>query len=181
MGNLNNMYLYKALDSFPYDLEETIEALNYALSYDEKDTLALTLMGRVYAEKLMDYNKAIDFFEEAIASNPNALEIYPGFINVLLWNEDFDKASKVIAFALSLKGTDKGKLFYQKAILHEYQMQYKAALKALKKAKVYTYNSCFMETLNSEKERIKSKMETPKKKKSKKKAEKKKVKKNGAK
>ena len=52
MGNLANNYLFKALDAYPYDLEETIEALTYALSYDEKNTVALCLMGRVLCRKL---------------------------------------------------------------------------------------------------------------------------------
>ena len=31
-NNLHNSYLFQALDSYPYELEQTLEALNYALS-----------------------------------------------------------------------------------------------------------------------------------------------------
>ena len=62
MGTLVNNYVFKALENYPYDLEEVMEALNYALSYDDKNTMALTLMGRVYAEKLFKYNDAIKIF-----------------------------------------------------------------------------------------------------------------------
>ena len=54
-NNLHNSYVFQAIDAYPYNLEETLEALNFALSYNEKDTQALCLMGRVYAEQLKDY------------------------------------------------------------------------------------------------------------------------------
>ena len=54
---LNN-YIFKALDAYPYELEKATEAINYALSYNEKDTMALCLKGRIYAETLKDYDKA---------------------------------------------------------------------------------------------------------------------------
>jgi hypothetical protein len=52
MGTLVNNYIFKALDNYPYYLDEVMESLNYALSYDNKNTMALTLMGKVHAEKL---------------------------------------------------------------------------------------------------------------------------------
>ena len=51
-------YLFQALDNYPYSLEETVESLDYALSYDEKNTVALCLYGRLYAEQLKHYETA---------------------------------------------------------------------------------------------------------------------------
>lgn len=177
MGNLTNTYLYKAIDAFPYDLEETIEALNYALSYDDKNTMALSLMGRGYAEKLADYDKAISCFREALEANVNAIEVYAPYIDVLLWNEDFAEAKKLVKFALTVKGADKGVLYVKKALVFEYQKQYKKALKSLKKAEEHTFNSDFLFTIKTEKERIEGKI--PKVKKSSKKKQKSKFKKKG--
>ena len=174
MGTLINNYVFKAIDSFHYNLEETIESLNYALSYDDKNTMALTLMGRVHAEKLCKYNEAILYYKEALAENIHAFEVYKHYINALLWNEDLKDAEEFIDFALTIKGSDKAVLYLKKAILYDQLKKYNKALGFVKKAKEFTYNSDLMYTINEEKNRIKEKL--PKKKKvSKKKKNKEKV------
>lgn len=45
MGVTTDKYIFQALDAYPYNLEETVESLNYALSYDDKNAVALCLMG----------------------------------------------------------------------------------------------------------------------------------------
>lgn len=40
-------YLFQAMDNYPYCLEETIESLDYALSYDDKNVTALCLYARI--------------------------------------------------------------------------------------------------------------------------------------
>lgn len=163
MGTLVNNYVFKALENYPYDLDEVMEALHYALSYDSKNTMALTLMGKVYAEKLYKYDEAIVYFKEALAENINAFEVYEPYIRVLLWNEDYKEAEKFIDFALTVKGSDKANLYLKKAILNEQLQSYKEALNGLKLAKEHTYNADFMYTITEVKDRIKGKM--PKKKK----------------
>lgn len=163
MEKLTNNYVFKALENYPYDLEEVMEALNYALSYDDKNTMALTLMGKVHAEKLYKYEEAIGYFKEALAENINAFEVYTPYINVLLWNEDYKETEDFINFGLTVKGSDKALLYLKKAILYEQLKKYKKALVFIKLAKEHTYNSEFMESINEEKKRIKDKM--PKKKK----------------
>lgn len=165
MGNLLDKYLFQAIDAYPYDLEEAIEALNYALSYDDKNAIALCMMGQIHADKLKDYETAKEYYQEALAANIDALEVYPNYINVLLWNEDYDEAEKLIDFAITVKGTDKAVLYLKKAILFEQKRVYKKALKYLKKAKTYTYNNYFMDDIKEEEKRIKDKMPKVKKKK----------------
>ncbi|WP_299121399.1 hypothetical protein [uncultured Tenacibaculum sp.] len=165
MENYINNYVFKALDAFYYDLEETMESLNYALSYDDKNTMALTLMGRVYAEKLYKYSEAIEYYKEVLAININAFEVYSPYINVLLWNEDLKEAEDFIDFALTVKGSDKAMLYLKKAVVKEHQKKYKSALKFIKLAKEHSYNSDFMYTIDTTKDRIKEKMPNSKKKK----------------
>ncbi|MEL6918493.1 MAG: hypothetical protein AAFO99_12270 [Bacteroidota bacterium] len=155
---LVNNHIFKALDAYPYDLEEAIEALNYALAYDSKNTMALCLMGRIYAEMLHDYEKAKTFYTEALAENVNAFHVYPHYLNLLLWNEDYEEAARFIDFALTVKGSDKAVLYYKKTILFEQQVRYKEALQHLKLAKRHTYNDNFMTDVNEAKSRIKDKM-----------------------
>ena len=165
MSNLLDKYLFQALDAYPYNLEEAVESLNYALSYDGKNPVALCLMGQVHAENLGDYETAKEYYQQALAEDMYALEVYPKYINVLLWNEDYEEAEKLIDFALTVKGTDKAVLYLGKGILHEQKKEYKKALKALKIAKQYTYNNYFMSNIEGEEKRIKNKMPNKKSKK----------------
>ncbi|MDH7447740.1 tetratricopeptide repeat protein [Aquimarina sp. 2201CG14-23] len=163
MGNLLDKYLFQALDAYPYNLEEAVESLNYALSYDEKNPIALCLMGQIYAENLRNYETAKEYYQQALAEDMYSLDVYPKYINVLLWNEDYEEAEKLIDFALTLKGTDKAVLYLKKGILYEQKKEYKKALKVLKTAKEHTYNNYFISDIEGDEKRIKDKM--PKKKK----------------
>lgn len=167
MDNILDKYLFQALDAYPYDLQETVESLQYALSYNPKSTKALCLMGQVYAEQLKDYETAKEFYQEALAENMNAIDVYKHYINVLLWNEDYDEVEKLINFAFTIKGIDKAILYLKKAHLFEQKRAYKIAIKHLKKAKEFAYNNGFISFLKEEESRMKGKL--PKKCKKKKK------------
>ncbi len=173
MNNLLDKYIFQALDAYPYNLEETIESLHYALSYDAKNPIALGLLGQVYAESLKNYEAAKEYYQEALAEDMYALDVYPKYINVLLWNEDYNEAKKLIDFALTVKGTDKAVLYLKKGILFEHTKKYKKALQCLKLSKQHAYNNHFINNLKEEKDRIKGKMPKKKKAKSSKKSNKK--------
>ncbi len=165
MSNLLDKYLFQALDAYPYNLEEAVESLNYALSYDEKNPTALSLLGQIYAESLKNYEVAKEYYQQALAEDMYTLDVYPKYINVLLWNEDFNEAEKLIEFALTIKGTDKALLQLKKGILFEQKRKYKKALKCLKLAKENAFNNQFIDDIKEEETRIKNKL--PKKNKSK--------------
>jgi tetratricopeptide (TPR) repeat protein len=165
----------KAIDAYPYELEETVENLNYALSYESNNAYALFLMARLQAEQFGDYEKAKQYFAEALANKMDFQRVYPKYIQVLLDNEDLVEAKKLIDFALTVKGIDKGAIWEKQGQLFEIKQKYKAAIKALKKAKQFGFNTDFINYIDSEISRNKSKLK-PKKKKSKGKKKKKKKK-----
>lgn len=165
--NLRNSYVLKALDAYPYDLEETLEALNYALSYNNKDVHALCLMGRMYSEQLQDYETAKQYFVEALSEGIEVHYIYLHFIQTLLWNDDYREAENLIDYALRVKGIDKGSLLLKKGQLYEATGKYKLALATLKEAKKGGLNNSFVDYVKGEISRVKSKVK-PKKKKEKK-------------
>ncbi len=165
--NLLNNYVLKAIDAYPYDLEETVENLNYALAYESNNAYALYLMGRLQAEQLGDYEKAKQYFAEALANKMDFPKVYQHYILVLIWNEDYAEAQKLIDFALTVKGIGKGLIWYYQGLLFEYQAAYKKAIKALKTAKALGYNDGFINHLNAEISRVKNKMKPKKKKASK--------------
>ena len=160
-----NTYLIKAIENYPYDLEATVESLQYAYSVDDKSPMTLCLMGRVQADVFKNYELAKDYFSEALAIDIYSFDVYFYYIDVLLWNEDFEEAKRLIDFALALKGSNKGMLYLKKVILLEYKRSYNQALKVLKEAKMNAFESDFIDELQLVKARIKSKMPKNKKKK----------------
>lgn len=162
-----NMYLFKAMEAYPYELQEAIEALNYALSYDAKNVQALCLMGKVYAEQLGDYETAKDCFAEALASKMEMPAIYPDYIRTLLANEDYKEAQKLLDFAIKVKATDKGALYILQGQLFEGLGKNKKALMAIEKSKRYGFNNDFIRFADNETARVKKKLQKSKKKKKK--------------
>lgn len=163
--NLLNNYVLKAIDAYPYDLEETVENLNYALSYENNNPYALYLMGRLQAEQFGDYEKAKFYYAEALANKMDFIKVYPRYILVLIWNHDYDEAKKLIEFAYTVKAVGKGELLVLEAQLFECQEAYKKALKTFKKAKLFVFNNSFSSFIDSEITRVKNKLKPKKKKK----------------
>jgi tetratricopeptide (TPR) repeat protein len=151
-------YLFQALDNYPYSLEETIESLDYAFSYDAKNTMVLCLYGRIQVEQLWNYEEAKSYFQEALAINIHALEVYPYYIQTLILNEDYEEAQKLIDFALTIKGVNKSEIYVKKAILFEVQLRFKEALTSIKNAKLYTLQFAFESDIAEVEKRIKGKI-----------------------
>ena len=162
--NLLNNYMLKAIDAYPYNLEETVENLNYALSYENNNVYALYLMGRLQAEQFGDYEKAKQYYAEALANKMEFHKVYPKYIQVLLDNEDLIEAQKLIDFAFNIKGIDRGSIWEKQGQLFEIKQMYKHAISALKKAKQFGYNDGFIDYLNSEISRNKKKLKPKEKK-----------------
>ncbi|UUF12693.1 MULTISPECIES: tetratricopeptide repeat protein [Flavobacterium] len=169
-------YLFQALDNYPYSLEETIESLDYAFSYDSKNTMVLCLYGRIQAEQLMNYEEAKPYFQEALAINIHALEVYPYYLQTLILNEDYEEAQKLIDFALTIKGINKSDIYVKKAILFEAQHEFKKGLKEIKNAKLHSLQFAYECNISDVEKRIEGKIDLLKKKKKSKKDSKKKSK-----
>lgn len=162
-------YYFEALDHYPYNLPDCMEALNYALSYDPEDADALCLMGRIYSEMLSDYEKAKCYFEEAMQYDVTNVNTPQYYIICLLNNEDLQEAEKLIEYSLKIKGIDKATLWMYRSMLSEKRGSLVNALKFLKQAEKYCFTECSLSNIKSRKKFIKSKM--PKKIKIKKKKE----------
>ena len=152
-------YLFQALDNYPYWLEGTIESLDYAFSYNDKNTMVLCLYGRIQAEQLLNYEDAKSYFQEALAINIHALEVYPYYLQTLILNEDYDEAQKLIDFALTIKGINKTEIFIKKAILLEVQHKFKEALKEIKSAKLHYIQHDYDSGITEIEKRIKGKID----------------------
>jgi tetratricopeptide (TPR) repeat protein len=173
MTKTTNHYVFKAMEEFDYNIEFAVEALEYALAYDENNTMVLTLMGRLYAEKLFDYETAIDYFKQALAEKVNAFEVYQPYIDTLMINEDYKEANEFINFAFTVKGVNKAMLYLNKAILQERLFDYEQAMSFVKEAEKHNYDADFNYRITDVKTRIEGKMPKKQKVKKKKKKEKK--------
>ncbi|MBU4538937.1 MAG: hypothetical protein L6264_03680 [Weeksellaceae bacterium] len=158
MNLTKNKYYFEALDNYPYSLPDCLEALNYALSYDPEDADSLCLMGRIYSEMLLDYEKAKLYFEEAMQCDVTNLNTPKYYIKCLLDNEDFQEAEKLINYSLKIKGIDKYSIMYYRALLSEMRGSFTNALHFLKETEKYCFNSQSLESVKERKKFIKSKM-----------------------
>lgn len=159
-------YYFEALDNYPYSLPDCLEALNYALSYDPEDADSLCLMGRIYSEMLIDYEKAKLYFEEAMQCDVTNLNTPKYYIKCLLDNEDLQEAEKLINYSLKIKGIDKATLWFFRSMLSEKRGSFPNALKFLAEAEKYCFTLQSLDVVKDRKKFIKSKM--PKKSKNKK-------------
>jgi len=160
-----NLYLFKALDAYPYEIEKAVEALNYALSYEPENVKALCLMAKIQGEQLGDYEAAKEFYERALTSRMDIPEVYPDYIRALLMNDDYKEAQKLIDYAFKVKGIDRGGIFLTQGQLFEALEKYDKAEEALKEAKRFGFNSYFIEYVDEALERIRKKIKVQKSKK----------------
>jgi len=152
-------YLFQALDNYPYWLEGTIESLDYALSYNDKNVMALCLYGRIQTEQLHDYEQAKRYFQEALAIDIHAIAVYPYYLDALLLNEDYDEATKLIDFALTIKGVNKVEIMLRKVFLLERQKEFKEAVKLLKEIKLSMTENDNSYDIEETEKRLKAKKE----------------------
>lgn len=150
-------YLCKALDAYPYYLEEVIESLEYALSGDNNNAATLCLYGRVYAEQLQDYATSKTFFQDALAADIRAVFVYPYFIQLLIDFDEDAEAEKLIDFALTIKGIDKPLIFSKLIILKEKLGKYKEAKRCIAKLKSIVLNDDYQVFIDKAEARIKAK------------------------
>jgi tetratricopeptide (TPR) repeat protein len=156
-------YLVKALDAYPYNLEEAIESLDYALSGDHNNAATLCLYGRVYAEQLQDYNTAKTYFQDALAADLRAVFVYPFFIQFLIDFDEDAEAEKLIQFALTTKGIDKPLVISKLILLKEKMSAFKEAKQWIKKLKKVVLNDDYQMFIEKTEARIKRKKELCKK------------------
>ncbi|AZB09584.1 hypothetical protein EG344_12570 [Chryseobacterium sp. G0162] len=153
-----NKYYFEALDYFPYNMSECLDALNYALSYEPEDADSLCLMGRVYSEVLKDYETGKRYFEEAMQSNIGNVNTPKYYIECLLSNEDYEEAEKLIEYALKMKGIDKAEILNAKSLLLERKGEYKLAMEKLKEAKKFSFCRSSLEILEDREKLLQNKM-----------------------
>ncbi|WP_282037447.1 tetratricopeptide repeat protein [Saccharicrinis aurantiacus] len=157
MSTLADQYYIKALDQYPYSLEEAIENLGYALSQNNDHSGANYLMGKLHQEQMGDFQKAEEYYIKALANNPDDLKVCVDYILLLIILKEYDKTKKLIVYTNKLKGVDLSKTYSLHALIYEHQHDYEKALSLYQEAKLEAYNEDSLNHLNTEIQRVKMK------------------------
>lgn len=160
--NLAEQYYLKAKDNYPYCMEEAMEQLNYALAYDPEHAGSNYLMGMVYWEQMDDLVKAEQYFELALASDPQHKDTYLSFASMLIRMNRYKQAKALLSVAAAIAGTCMASVQRYQGIIYERMRNYDAALVKYNKARLDTYNEDFMYTLDEDIKRTKAKQEVAK-------------------
>jgi tetratricopeptide (TPR) repeat protein len=162
--SIADQYYAKALDEYPFNLEEFVESLNYALSYDSEHVGANSLMARFYHEKMKDYDKSAYYYEAALASDPENSRIYLDYALLCITAQSLEKANKLLQFAHGLQGVEMAVWFRLKGLYFEAQKQYKPAKKNYRKAIFESMETDYIDFMKSEISRVETKLKLKKRK-----------------
>ena len=153
----------KALDLYPFELDQVTEALNFAISYDNDHAGAHCILGKLNLYQLGKYREAEDHFEKALASDIENTETYYAYAELLIQIDEFGRAKKLIKYAYKIKGISVWRLRYYEGLIAEIKGDYLKAKKCMKLAYAKSYRKYERVFLKDELERVKSKMKSLKK------------------
>lgn len=164
MASVDNTYYIQALDNYEFSLAETVEALNYALSYDPNHAPSHCLMGRIYMDHLLELVSAREHFEKALENDMENASVYKWYSLLLIKLADYAQAEKLIKHSFEVEGIDKGVMLQRQALLAECKGEFKQAKALLKQAIKTSFFNDHIDFLKDELSRVKDKMGRPKKK-----------------
>ena len=156
---LADQYFLKALDDYPYNLEDTIESLTYALGYDDEHLGANCLMGKVYLEQFQDFDKAEEYFIKAMSADPFDLRTCESYVQLLIKTRRLDQAHKLVRFTKTLTGVDLARLGQMEAEIFELKGEFDRAVALLTEAIAEAMDSELIYALKRQIERVKMKRE----------------------
>jgi len=157
MDTLANKYYLKAVDKYPYNLEEAFEYLEFALSYDNGHVGANCLMGRFYTEQLQEYSQAEGYYQVAMAGDPRNANVCLDYILLLITMKEFGKAEKLIEYTKGFNSVDLARVYHHEGLIHEYHHEYDKAVQSYENALLESYNDEFSNYINTVIKRIKAK------------------------
>ncbi len=101
---LSDQYYLKAVDQYHYDMESAVEALQYALSYDEEHAASHCMMGKIYTYKLKQYKSACHHYEQSLLYDPSYVDAYYFYPCLLVDLGRYQKAQRLMQRAMYVDG-----------------------------------------------------------------------------
>ncbi len=170
-------YYLKALDLYPYELDQVTEALNYAVGYDDEHAGAHNLLGMLNIYQLGNYSEAEKHFEKALASDINHVQSYYNYADLLIEIGEFERAKKLIDHAYKIKGARIPRLKRYEGLIAEISGDLAKAKEYMNSAYKNSCRKYERDFFRNELARIKAKIKDAKKEEKKEKDKKKKKKK----
>lgn len=155
-------YYTKAEGAYPWQLDDVIENLNYALNYDSEHVQSLCLKGRLFMYQFKEYPAAEACFQRALFSNVTYPDTYKYYSLLKIWQCDLDKASEIIKRGKRVGGMDQGTMLLHEALILESRGSFHSAQKFMKKAKLVSLEPDKLERIEENLKRIKSKIKLSK-------------------
>lgn len=160
---LADQYYLKAAASYPWNIAQALEKLNYALSYDDEHAQSWCLQGMIHMYSLKNYEKAESAFNVALRSDLNYVDTYKHLTLLKIWKGEMEKARKLMDFAIKVEGMEQSVILGLKAMVLEVQGGYKDAEEILKTARLLSMNCDTMDWVDKISKRIKTKKKQHKK------------------
>jgi tetratricopeptide (TPR) repeat protein len=141
MNTIADQYYYKAKDYHTYSLEESMENLTLALSYDNEHAGANSLLGKILLDEFKEYDKSEYHFQVALATDPNNANICLDYVRLLIIVKEYDRAEELINYTKKFKKIDLGRLFYYEGLKYESQHDFENAISKYEDAMLENYNA----------------------------------------
>lgn len=159
MQDVENLFLEvgKAIDE--RDMSGAKELLEEILSIDPGYGRAHNHLGWIYETKIKDFHRARQHYRLAIKFCKGDYPVaYVNYGYLLIEFGHLAEAEKIIAEGLRVRGSDKSTLLYQKGKIAEHRRNYLSAMEFYRQARQFCFNKDFLALLDSEINRLKSKM-----------------------
>lgn len=159
MQDVENLFLEvgKAIDE--RDISGARELLEEILTIDPGYGRAHNHLGWIYETKFKNFEKARQHYHLAIKFCKGDYPVaYVNYGYLLIEFGHLAEAEKIIGEGLKVKGADLSTLHYQKGKIAEHRKNYMAAMLFYKQARQLCFNKDFLLLLDSEIDRLKSKM-----------------------
>jgi len=160
--SLADQYYLKATDYYPFNLEQSIENLTYALGSDELHAPSNCMLGKIFMYQLKDYSRAAECFYNALKGDASFPDTYKYYSLLRMWEGEYARATEIINRGLKVKGMNISILLVNKAKIHEWNLEFKAAKAVLKQAQLYTVDECALDQMDRDLKRIKKKAKSKK-------------------
>ena len=155
--NIADQYFLKALENYPYDFHEAIEALNYTLSYAEEHAGAHCLLGRIYMTELKCTKHAQHHFELSLMYDVTYVESYYNYPYLLISIEEYRKAQRLLYQGMQIRGINKWNILTLSGHLYECQGKWDLAKLSFQNADFYSLSHNQIEYITDSLKRVKSK------------------------
>lgn len=159
MQNVENLFLEvtRAIDE--QNLSEAKNLLEEILAIDPGYGRAHDHLGWIYETKIKDFDQAKMHYELALKFCRKTYPFtYVNYAYLLIDYGHFERAMEIIEEGHTVQGIDRAVLFYQTGKINEHQMNFLKAFQFYKKAEKASVSKDFLQFIQNEQIRLKSKL-----------------------